>query len=560
MKKNWPYLAVGVGIVAIIAAVVYYQFQQKKPQQAAFAPDSSVYSTQNYTNLVLDSTLLIDFYRLHLVADSIQKDVSEFYRRRNYQYAWFSENKLTNAALNFNQQREAFISDFADSSLYSRQIDTLLLEAHTKGSQFLKRPQDAQNLELLLTTAFFKYTDKAFTGSVKDPLDLEWFIPRKKKDYQALLDTLVSAKGNPMREPVNRYYVLLKNKLQYYRSLEKKGGWPAFNFPKKSLQANDEDSSLIALKQTLVMWGDMSETDSSALFTDSLTVGLKRFQHRLGLVENGKIDANTARELNRPISFRIRQIMLNMERLRWVPAEIEPNMLLVNIPEFKLHVFENGKQIWMSNVVVGKEATKTSIFRGNLSYVVLNPYWVVTNNIINNEILPKLKRNPGYLARNNMEVVSGNKVVDPYSVKWSSYTKNVPFTIRQKPGPGNSLGKVKFLFPNSYSIYLHDTPSKSLFGESSRAFSHGCIRVSTPEKLALHILKNDPAWNEEKLESVWKTQKEKWITVRPALPVYIVYFTAWVDQTGQLNFRNDLYGLDKALEQEIFGERIASKS
>lgn len=149
-----------------------------------------------------------------------------------------------------------------------------------------------------------------------------------------------------------------------------------------------------------------------------------------------------------------------MERLRWVPDEIEPNTLLVNIPEFKLHVFDNGVQSWMCNVVVGKEATKTSIFKGNLSYVVLNPYWVVTNNIINNEILPKLKRNPGYLARNNMEVVSGNKVVNPNSIKWSSFKKNIPYTIRQKPGPSNSLGKVKFLFPNNYSIYLHDTPSK----------------------------------------------------------------------------------------------------
>ncbi|WP_428666683.1 L,D-transpeptidase family protein [Runella sp.] len=554
LKKYWPHIAVGAGIIAIISGVLYYQFRQKEQPQIAFAPDSSIYSKKNYTNFILDSAALVVFYRTHLISDSTQKDISEFYRRRAYQYAWFSENNLTNAALNFNSQRQAYITDFADSSLQNIEIDTLLAEAQNQSPTFLANPVNVRKLELLLTAAFFNYTDKAFTGSVKNLPDLEWFIPRKKKDYQALLDTLVSAKGNLIREPVNRYYTLLKDQLRQYRNIEKAGGWGVIDFGKKTLKKDDTDSLLFAVKRTLVMQGDLKSADTTDVFTDSLVVAVKHFQHRLGLRESGKIDAATAAELSRPVSFRIRQIMLNMERLRWVPAEMEPNMLLVNIPEFKLHVFESGQQPWMMNVVVGKEANKTSIFKGNLSYVVLNPYWVVTNNIINNEILPKLKQNPGYLARNNMEVVSGTKVIDPYSVRWKSYSKNVPFTIRQKPGKSNSLGKVKFLFPNNYSIYLHDTPSKGLFGESSRAFSHGCIRVAEPERLVLHVLKNDPAWNENKLESVWDTQKEKWITVRPSLPVYIVYFTAWVDQTGQLNFRNDLYGLDKTLAKEIFGE------
>jgi len=555
MKKNEQLIAVGIGVVVVIVgAVLYYQYRQKEQPKSPFAPDSSIYSTQDYTNLVLDSTLLVSFYQTHLVSDSIQKDVSAFYQRRGYQYAWFSENKLTNAALNFNQQRESHISDFADSSLYNAQIDTLLLNAQVNTAKFLANKKNLQTLELLLTTTFFKYTDKAFTGAVKDPIDLDWFIPRKKKSYQALLDTLVSAKGQPIREPVNRYYTLLKEKLRQYRAIEKQGGWGSIDIPKKTIKKGDSDSLLFSAKKTLVLLGDLEEMDTTDVFTDALGVAVKRFQHRMGLPETGKMDANTAQELNQPISARIKQIMINMERLRWVPAEMEQDMLLINIPEFKLHVFEQGKQAWQCNVVVGKEATKTSIFKGNLSNVVLNPYWVVTSNIVNNEILPRLKRSPGYLARNNMEVVSGNTVLNPYTINWKSYNKNVPYTIRQKPGKNNSLGKVKFLFPNSYSIYLHDTPSKSLFGESSRAFSHGCIRVSEPEKLALHVLKNDPIWSAEKLEDIWKSGKEKWINVRPPLPVYIAYFTAWVDNTGQLNFRKDLYGLDKMLEKEIFGE------
>lgn len=554
MKRNEQLIALGVGIVAVITAVVYYRYQKKEPPKSVFAPDSSIYSKQDYTNLILDSTSLVSFYRSHLVSDSTQKEVSAFYQRRGYQYAWFSDNTLTNAALNFNQQRQAYISDFADSSLFNVQIDTLLMEAQIKGQKFLTNKKNVQALELLLTTTFFKYTEKVFTGTVKDPIDLDWFIPRKKKNYQALLDTLVSAKGQPIRQPVNQYYTLLKEKLTQYRNIEQQGGWDSIDVPKKTLKMGDNDSSLLVVKKNLVFWGDLRENDHTTLFTDSLTAAIQRFQYRMGILSNGKIDVVTINELNRPVSFRIKQIMLNMERLRWVPAEMEQDMLLVNIPEFKLHVFEQGKQAWFCNVVVGKEATKTSIFKGNLSNVVLNPYWVVTNNIINNEILPRLKRNPGYLARNNMEVVSGNKVLNPYTINWGSYKKNVPFTIRQKPGKSNSLGKVKFLFPNSYSIYLHDTPAKSLFGASSRAFSHGCIRVSEPEKLALHVLKGDPSWTTEKLEEIWKSGKEKWINVRPPLSVYIVYFTAWVDNTGQLNFRKDLYGLDKTLEKEIFGE------
>ncbi|RDB06068.1 L,D-transpeptidase family protein [Runella aurantiaca] len=554
MKKNRLYIALGAGVVAIIAVVLYFQFRQKQQPQVAFAPDSSVYSKQNYTNFILDSAALVSFYRTHLISDSTQKNITEFYQRRAYQYAWFSENSLTNAAINFNGQREAYINDFADSSLYNAEIDLLLSEAQNRPAEFLKNPLNAQKLELLLTAAFFNYTDKAFTGTIKNPLDLEWFIPRKKKNYQALLDTLVSAKGNPMREPVNRYYTLLKEQLRRFRRIEKQGGWPSIDIGKKTFGEGDTGSVILDVQKTLLVLGDLKAIDTTGVFTDSLTMAVKRFQHRMGLKESGKLDAATATELNRPVSFRIRQIMVNMERLRWAPTEMEPNMLLVNIPEFKLHVFDEGKQLWMCNVVVGKEATKTSIFKGNLSYVVLNPYWVVPNNILRNEILPRLKQNPGYLARNNMEVVSGNKVIDPYSVRWRSYSNHVPYTIRQKPGKSNSLGKVKFLFPNSYSIYLHDTPSKGLFGESRRAFSHGCIRVAEPERLALHVLKDTPSWNLEKLESVWATQSEKWITVRPSIPVYIVYFTAWVDQTGQLNFRNDLYGLDKTLAKEIFGE------
>ena len=243
MNKNQRYIAIGAGIVLLIGAVVYYQFRQKQLPKPSFAPDSTVYSKQDYSSLVLDSTVLASFFASRSLADSVQADVRSFYQRRGYQYAWFSENRLTHAADNFNNLRQSYINDFADSSLYNAEIDRLVHEAITQDKQFLKNKTELQKLELLLTTAFFQYADKAYTGTVKDLLDLEWFIPRKKKNFQALLDTLVMVKGQPIREPVNRYYTLLKEKLRQYRIIQQKGGWPSLTFQGKAPKKGEEDST-----------------------------------------------------------------------------------------------------------------------------------------------------------------------------------------------------------------------------------------------------------------------------------------------------------------------------
>ena len=218
-----------------------------------------------------------------------------------------------------------------------------------------------------------------------------------------------------------------------------------------------------------------------------------------------------------------------------------------------MHIFENEKQVWATNVVVGKVVTKTSIFKGNLSQIILNPYWGIPTSIVRNEILPKLKENSNYLEDNNMEAFAGKNVINANSINWNKYENSVPFDFRQKPGKDNALGKMKFMFPNNYHIYLHDTPSKSHFGDTKRAFSHGCIRVENPKKLAMYLLKNQPVWNEQKVDKVLTTDKQTGIKVNPSIPVYIAYFTAWVDVNGQLNFRHDLYDLDSKLSREVFG-------
>lgn len=508
-----------------------------------------------YTDLFLEDSVITSYFEANPENESIKNSVDLFYQNRDFQYAWFNKKGMTQAVPNFYNQLFNYSNDFNDKSFNIEQIDSLITLVKTQKSDVEVATKRIENLELLLTTTFFKYSKKAYGGINKTAHQLDWFIPRNKKNYQVLLDSLILKDANDKTsEPVNLYYSKLKEKLHLYRDIQKKGGFPIIKMDKELLYVSQSDSCLLKVKQRLLLTRDLKSNDKTILFTEDLAKAVANFQQRLGLPENGKLDAKTVTELNKTVEFRIKQMMINLERLRWVPVEIEKDYLLVNIPEYKLHVIENEKIVWEANVIVGQAAKQTTIFKGNISTLVLNPYWNIPNSIIIDEILPKLKQNSNYLSKNNMEVVSGEEVMDASEIDWNKYTETVPFQIRQKPGKNNSLGKMKFLFPNNYNIYLHDTPAKELFNSRKRDFSHGCIRVENPKKLALYLLRNNEAWSPEKVAAILATDENKEIAIQPKLPVYIVYFTAWVDSNGNLNFRNDIYNLDEQLAKEIFSE------
>lgn len=517
---------------------------------------ASINKTQNYTDLLLEETAINTFFKTNPENETVVNEVHLFYKNRNFQYAWFNKKGMTQAVPNFQNQLQNYSNDFEDKSFNNAQLDTLITMFKTNLNQKEIDTKQREKIELILTTTFFKYSEKAFSGSIKNTRKLDWFIPREKKNYQVLLDSLVLNDGNDTTsEPVNSYYSKLKEKLRFYRDIQKKGGFPVIKMKEEFLTKTESDSVLVQVKKRLVLSGDLKTNDNNILYTKDLTDAISNFQQRVGLSENGKLDFKTIAEMNKTVDFRIKQILVNLERLRWFPVEIENDYLLVNIPEYKLHVFENKKLLWETNVVVGKAANQTSIFKGNISRIILNPYWNVPNSIINDEILPKLKSNPNYLSRNDMEVVSNEgKTIDTKTINWNKYAKNVPFIIRQKPGNDNSLGKMKLLFPNNFNIYLHDTPSKELFDRNKRDFSHGCIRVEDPKKLVMYLLKNDKTWNQDNVDKVLETNKETGIAIQPNMPVYITYFTAWVDSYGNLNFRDDIYNLDDELAKEIFVE------
>ncbi len=524
----------------------------KKTENAAII-NSSIISKITYSDLTLNETEIINFFKSFPENKSITDEVNLFYKNRSYQYAWFNKDGMTTTVTNFQNQLNNYHDNYLDNSMINSRVDDLISKIQNDKAESKINESRITELEILLTTTFFKYSKKVFTGIYGNPKNLDWFIPKNKIDYQILLDSLVvSYRGDNSWEPSNKYYIALKQKLINYREIEKNGGFPKIILSKKSLSIAEKDSCLLNVKKYLVLSGDLNYNDKTILFTDSLVKAVSRIQTRMGLNNQGILGASIVKEMNVPVSFRIKQIMINMERLRWFPDEVEDDFLLINIPEFKLHVFEKKIKVMDFKVIVGKEVTRTSIFKGNISQIILNPYWNVPTSIVRKEMLPKLKRNSNYLAKNNMELLSGKTIIDPSSVNWNKYSNSIPYSIRQKPGDDNALGKMKFIFPNNFSIYLHDTPSRNIFNESKRDFSHGCIRVENPMKLALYILRNNRNWSFDNLQTGIESKKTISISNKPTLPVYIVYFTAWIGNSGEINFRDDLYTMDKQLEKEIF--------
>jgi L,D-transpeptidase YcbB len=346
--------------------------------------------------------------------------------------------------------------------------------------------------------------------------------------FVLILLSIIQSSAQRIEEPKNSYYLRLKECYTQYFAIKKNGGFPKTKVYAKQYAIGDSNVNIKAIKQYLCLTKDLLINDSNLYFTAELSNAIKHFQLRMGLEANGNLDVATAREINISINVRIKQIAINLERLRFIPSILESNYVLINIPEFKLHIIESSEPIYSANVVVGKAATQTEIFKNSISKIILNPYWNIPYSIIKQTILPQIKKDKNYLVSNNMEILS-----------------NSPLTIRQKPGVNNALGKVKFFFPNKHNIYLHDSPAKELFKSSKRAFSHGCIRLENPKYLATYLLKSDTVWNIAKMDSVLSSNVETAIDLFPKIPIYIVYFTVWVNDKGKLNFRKDIYGLDK---------------
>ena len=407
--------------------------------------------------------------------------------------------------------------------------------------------------DILLTDSLVRLCYHLQFGKV-DPesLDPAWNMSRQVYNQNPVgaiekrLQTRTLARGLNNIRPEIDYYDLLKSELKEYHTIQEAGGWE--KVPEgPTLKPGMTDQRIVQLRQRLSVTGDYEGVATDPAFYDEeLKAAVMRFQYKHRLKVDGVVGKNTYAALNIPVKKLINQIRVNLERARWVFHKLPPDYISVDIAGFRAYHFEGVTENWSSKVQVGKPFRKTPVFKSKIKYIVFNPTWTVPPTILQKDILPQIKKNPKYLQKKKISVIDrkGNKI-DPNSINWAKYSKNIPYTLRQEPGPHNALGRIKFIFPNKHFIYLHDTPSQSLFGRKDRAFSSGCIRVEKDLELAELLLDNPDKWNRDSILELLETNETRRVNLPKAKSILLLYVTIWFDEDNTLIFKKDVYDRDQ---------------
>ena len=477
-----------------------------------------------------------------------------FYGARHFEPLWLS--KADDGSIAFSPNAEKIIQVFKDSELEGfRPSDYLTadLDVAAAGTD----PMKLAALETAFSTAAIRYAQDAFGGRIS-PLDVNktWTIaPKRINEAEMLVKLADSSEPDKLLlalSPTQPEFLGLKAALaKFYDGAVMDA---AITIPEgKLLKPGMQDERVTLLRQRLdVPEPDIPETAGAAVTVDinydePLVAAVQAFQESLGLNGDGVIGPATIAALNGGSATTKEDIVANMERWRWEPNDYGDFQVTVNIPEFRLWIMNKDEVHYTTRVVVGTPKNQTAVFNDEIEHIVVNPYWNVPSSIATNEIKPHLIANPGYLASQNMEMLSGGKVINASAIDWTQTNIN-RFHIRQRPGAGNALGRVKFLFPNQHDIYLHDTPSKSLFSRSVRAYSHGCVRVENPMDFADALLKLEPSLSAETLTASFG-DTERWFNLTTKIPVHISYFTLRVDADGTIRSYGDVYGMNQRLKE-----------
>ena len=407
--------------------------------------------------------------------------------------------------------------------------------------------------DLLLTDALARLLYHLIYGKV-DPRDFDpqWNFTREVRDQdpasflQEMIDSGSLAERIEAEKPDHYIYRGLVKELARHRDLASRGGFPIVT-DGATLERGVRDPRVAALRVRFEASGDLSApaTDGEE-FDAALETDVRAFQSSQGLTPDGRVGAGTIAALNVPIAATIEQIRVNLERGRWLLHDLPERFVVVNVAAFEVYYVRDGQVAWRSRAMVGKPFRKTPIFRSAMSYLVFNPTWTVPPGILANDILPAQRRDPSHLANKGLSVIdSAGRVVPTSSVDWAHATaRNFRYQLRQEPGPDNALGRVKFMFPNAYAVYLHDTPSRSLFEKDQRAFSSGCIRVENPLDLAALLLEDEAGWDRAAIDRAVDAGATRTVTFSNKIPVLLAYWTAWTDLEGRLQLRDDVYGRD----------------
>jgi L,D-transpeptidase YcbB len=487
--------------------------------------------------------------------------VKSFYKGRSYLPAWSEDGRPSQVDSLVKAIEDTYGDGLSPEYYHLTDIKSLADKIMKEAA-----PDSAQlsDLDILMTDAFLTLGCHLSAGCV-NPVTLEtkWFLKSLKVDVSSVLEQALKKKQ--IREaltelrPKKDIYNRLKAALARYRQLSLKTEWPKVSSG-PSLKKGMKSNRVAELRKRLESSGDLTavagEATSYDFFDEKLEQSVMAFQKRHGFEGDGVVGRKTLDALNVPLMKRVRQMEVNMERMRWILGSQEERFIVVNIADFRLDVMEYDKSVLSMKVVVGKSYQSTPIFAAKMTYIVVNPVWNVPASIARKEILKKIQEDPLYLTKQNIKVVEGpgfqGKQLDPEKIDWLQITaSDLTYRFRQAPGPLNPLGTLKFMFPNEYNVYLHDTSTKNLFSRDVRTFSHGCIRIEKPLELAEYLLRDNPGWSVEKLKTAIETGAEQIVKVPRPLNVNFLYLTAWVDEDNIVQFRNDIYGRDASLDKAL---------
>jgi len=495
-----------------------------------------------------------------------------FYRGRDFRPAWIDDRlSLGNVRAYLDALRLVAQDGLDPANYHLATLESLLAMVDEAARRNLRRvPADAlADLEMLLTDSFLLCASHLVRGQV-DPetIQSEWSINGRAEDLAAILEKGLAAGDvagalDSLR-PAHAVYRGLRKAFLEYGAVVAAGGWPGFPAGSK-LVKGDRDARVAALRATLAAMGELSGAGTPGrpdLFDGDLETAVRKFQRRHGLEPDGVIGAGTAFALNVSAAERLEQIRANLERWRWITQNLGERYVLVNVADFRVAVYEAGREVLSWPAIVGRGYRQTPDFSGVMSTITLNPAWNVPPKLAREDILPKVREDPAYLKKKGFRVFENwaedAREIDTAAVDWLLLDEErMSYKFRQDPGPQNSLGRIMFLFPNKYDVYIHDTPERWLFGRAIRDFSSGCIRIEKPFELAAYVLRNDPDWTKDKIAEAVAARTTQVIWLRERLRVHVLYWTAWLGEDGRAQFRQDIYLRDAALVRAL-DERAAA--
>lgn len=499
---------------------------------------TTIDSNNAFNPIFLTESDVTDFMLKNPSFEDYVSPIISFYKKRNYQYAWFDKSGITEQASNFINILHNSNAKI-DTTLIDKKLISIYKFFSSKEKDFSKHKEQQKEAELRLTAQFFRVAEKNFPTEDLHGVLLDNFVPKEKKSLSTLLEAIIAEhKQNNFKAYANPIYQSLAKEIMRYAQIREQ--WQKIS-PKHIPITQKDSSTILLIKKRLADMGDLPHNAVNKSYDQALDSAVAQFKKRNHITGSTGIDKKIISALNVHPDSLLQKLIVNLERSKWMPRSLPSTYTWVNIPNYRLTVVENNKELWDMKVVVGTLANSTVIFSDMMKYIVFSPYWGVPTSIVKKEIVPAMNKNPSYLENNDMEITG--KMSDGTPI------------IKQKPGPKNSLGLVKFLFPNSYNIYFHDTPNKGAFSRSNRGLSHGCIRLAEPKRLAQWVLRYDTVkYAPHKIDTLMNRHKEVYVKLpeQAQVPVFIVYYTTWVDKNGKLNIRDDIYHHDKKMIKKLF--------